>query len=162
MGEQLGTEGREDRYSGNRVQVQGGIFWNNTTRSENHRPNTTKCPGHGKSQHCLINSVTIRITSSHPTNYTSCPPREAVPLRGCRELKMKQTTLRRSWVTNRNSNRSHHSQIAILRISKIEVLARATHYSNSLQVVVEHFKRIQSQSFAVSNSSSNSSRTSCS
>ena len=42
-------------------------------------PNTTKRPGRGKSLHCLINSVTVRVTSSHPTNYTSCPPREAAP-----------------------------------------------------------------------------------
>ena len=48
-------------------------------RSKSHRQTQTKRPGRGKSLHCLVNSVTVRVTSSHPTNYTSCPPREAAP-----------------------------------------------------------------------------------
>ena len=31
-----------------------------------HRQTQTKRPGRGKSLHCLINSVTVRVTSSHP------------------------------------------------------------------------------------------------
>ena len=49
-------------------------------------PNTPKRPGHGKSLHCLINSVTVHqnksVVSSWSDGFTSAWPRRWIPVEG--------------------------------------------------------------------------------